>query len=140
MSNNETPMTDAELAAAQAEAEAAQAAADAAAARARLASAQVERARAEAAERAQTEAAEGGPQTQEPKAMIAVRLINNDGGGWAKDVQVEDGTTVEQLFAAEIKGAASNYLIRVNRAPVTSSQRLVAGDRISITPSKVEGA
>jgi sulfur carrier protein ThiS len=34
----------------------------------------------------------------------------------------------------------SGYLIRVNRQPVAPDQVLQAGDRISITPTKMEGA
>jgi hypothetical protein len=33
-----------------------------------------------------------------------------------------------------------NYLIRVNRQPVTREQVLVEMDRVSITPTKIEGA
>ena len=32
------------------------------------------------------------------------------------------------------------YLIRVNRQPVASDQVLQEGDRVSITPTKIEGA
>ena len=37
-------------------------------------------------------------------------------------------------------GKESNYLIRVNRQPVSADQVLVEGDRVSITPTKIEGA
>jgi hypothetical protein len=33
-----------------------------------------------------------------------------------------------------------DFLIRVNRQPVAPDQTLQPGDRISITPSKVDGA
>ena len=35
---------------------------------------------------------------------------------------------------------AENYLIRVNRQPVSRDQVLVDGDRMSVTPTKIEGA
>jgi sulfur carrier protein ThiS len=73
--------------------------------------------------------------------MPRVLLINNDGGGFADRVEIEDGTTVNHLFAAHMKGAKpANYLIRVNRQPVAADQVLVDGDRVSITPTKIEGA
>jgi hypothetical protein len=37
-------------------------------------------------------------------------------------------------------GKPEDYLIRVNRQPVPSSQILQEGDRVSFTPVKVEGA
>ena len=71
---------------------------------------------------------------------MKILVINNDGGGFADHIEVADGTTVEQLFAAQIKSQPENYLIRVNRQPVPSDQVLQEGDRISITPTKIEGA
>ena len=72
---------------------------------------------------------------------MRILLINNDGGGFADYVEVAQGTTVDQVFAQHM-GAVNphNYLIRVNRQPVPSSQVLQEGDRISITPTKIEGA
>jgi sulfur carrier protein ThiS len=73
--------------------------------------------------------------------MPRVLLINNDGGGFADHIDIEEGTTVNQLFASHMKGAKpGNYLIRVNRQPVAADQALIEGDRISITPTKIEGA
>ncbi|HSG69822.1 MAG TPA: MoaD/ThiS family protein [Planctomycetaceae bacterium] len=68
-------------------------------------------------------------------------FINNDGGGFADKIEVPQGTTVEQLFAQRMPyGKSSNYLIRVNRQPASSDQVLQPGDRVSITPTKIEGA
>lgn len=39
-----------------------------------------------------------------------------------------------------MKGSASDYLIRVNRQPAASDHVLQEGDRVSITPVKIEGA
>ena len=36
--------------------------------------------------------------------------------------------------------ARGDYLIRVNRLPVSGDQVLQPGDRISITPTKIQGA
>ncbi len=73
--------------------------------------------------------------------MKRVLLINNDGGGFADYIEVEDDTTVEKLFRQKLPDrSASDYLIRVNRLPVTRDQVLQDGDRVSITPTKIEGA
>ena len=72
---------------------------------------------------------------------MKVLFINNDGGGFANHIEIEDGTTVQTLFNQRIgSGKESNYLIRVNRQPVAQDQVLVDGDRVSITPTKIEGA
>ncbi|WP_417390833.1 MoaD/ThiS family protein [Gimesia sp.] len=72
---------------------------------------------------------------------MKVLLINNDGGGFADYIEVPTGTTVSQLFEQRMADAdASNYLIRVNRQPCPPDQTLQDGDRISITPTKIEGA
>ncbi len=68
-------------------------------------------------------------------------LINNDGAGFADYIEVAEGTTVEKLFAQRIPhGKPQDYLIRVNRQPCASDQILQEGDRVSITPTKIEGA
>ena len=72
---------------------------------------------------------------------MRILLINNDGGGFADHVEVAEGTTVTQLFGARLPGRkAEDFLIRVNRQPVSADQVLQEGDRISITPTKIEGA
>ncbi|QDT36888.1 molybdopterin converting factor [Stratiformator vulcanicus] len=72
---------------------------------------------------------------------MKIMLINNDGGGFADWVEVADGTTTSQLFARHIQfGSPKDYLIRVNRLPASSEQELTEGDRVSITPTKIEGA
>lgn len=75
------------------------------------------------------------------KILVKILLINNDGGGFADHIDVDDCTTVASLFGAKMPGRkASQFLIRVNRQPATADQILVEGDRISITPVKIEGA
>ena len=72
---------------------------------------------------------------------MKILLINNDGAGFADYIDVQDNTSVQDLFAQRIgAGKESNYLIRVNRLPVARDQILQEGDRISITPTKIEGA
>ena len=71
---------------------------------------------------------------------MKILYINNDGGGFADHIEVEDRTTVKELFNQQVSGKAADYLIRVNRQPAASEQVLQAGDRVSITPVKIEGA
>lgn len=72
---------------------------------------------------------------------MRILVINNDGGGFADYVDVPEGTTVQELFKQQIHSAnPADYLIRVNRQPVPANQTLQEGDRVSITPTKIEGA
>jgi sulfur carrier protein ThiS len=72
---------------------------------------------------------------------MKILLINNDGGGFADYVDVSEGMTVLKLFSQTIKGGRpQDYLIRVNRQPTPADQVLCEGDRVSITPVKIEGA
>ena len=73
--------------------------------------------------------------------MIRCLYLNNDGSGFADYVEVPEGTTVEKFFAERAPNAKpQDYLIRVNRQSVAANQILQEGDRISFTPTKIEGA
>jgi len=77
---------------------------------------------------------------QESQNMV-ILLINNDGAGFADHVEIGEDTTVARLFAERIPhGRPQDYLIRVNRLPATADQMLREGDRVSFTPTKIEGA
>lgn len=81
------------------------------------------------------------PFTSQELTPMRILFINNDGGGFADHIEVANGTTVQQLFDQRVPSAkSSNYLIRVNRQAVPREQVLQEGDRISITPIKIEGA
>jgi hypothetical protein len=71
---------------------------------------------------------------------MKIMLINNDGGGFADYIDIEPGTTIKGLFGKRIGGDSADYLIRVNRQPTTADYVLQQGDRVSITPVKIEGA
>ena len=72
---------------------------------------------------------------------MKVLWINNDGGGFADYVEVAEGTTVERFLAERLPNTKpGDYLIRVNRQPVARDQVLADGDRVSATPTKVDGA
>jgi sulfur carrier protein ThiS len=72
---------------------------------------------------------------------MKVLFINNSGGGFADFIEVEPNTTVTNLFAERLPTAKpEDYLIRVNRLPVSADQVLQEGDRVSMTPTKIQGA
>jgi len=72
---------------------------------------------------------------------MKVLFVNNDGGGFADYVEAAEGTTVEKFFKDRLSNRKSeDYLIRVNRQPVPSDYILKDGDRVTITPTKIEGA
>jgi len=68
-------------------------------------------------------------------------FINNLGGGFADYVDVNDGTTVEEFFGDKMgHERPEDYLIRVNRQPVPRDYVLQENDRVTLTPTKIEGA
>lgn len=72
---------------------------------------------------------------------MRVLFINNEGGGFADYVEVLEGTSVERFFGQQLpERKAEDFLIRVNRQPVSRDQVLQEGDRITMTPVKIEGA
>lgn len=72
---------------------------------------------------------------------MRILFIDNDGGGYADYIDIAENTTVDQFFKIKMSGKeASDYLIRVNRQPVARDYVLQEGDRITITPTKIEGA
>ncbi len=72
---------------------------------------------------------------------MRVLFINNDGGGFADYVEVADGTTIDKFFEQHLPGRkAEDYLIRVNRQPIPRDSVLQEGDRVTMTPTKIEGA
>lgn len=72
---------------------------------------------------------------------MQILYINNDGAGFADHIEIEGGTTVAQLFNQRVSGGSpTDYLIRVNRQPTSADQILQTGDRVSFTPTKIEGA
>lgn len=72
---------------------------------------------------------------------MRILFINNLGGGFADYINVEEGTTIEKLFDQKMSdGHAEDYLIRVNRQPITRDYILQENDRVTITPTKIDGA
>ena len=72
---------------------------------------------------------------------MKILFINNDGGGFADYVEVAPDTTVEEFFSLRLPSKdASDYLIRVNRQPVPRDYVLQEQDRVTVTPTKIDGA
>jgi len=72
---------------------------------------------------------------------MQVLFINNHGSGYADYVDVAEGTTIDKFLGEQLSGKqAEDLLIRVNRQPVPRDYVLQEGDRISATPTKIEGA
>ena len=72
---------------------------------------------------------------------MRVLYINNAGSGWADYIDVPESKTVEQFFNEKMPGRkAHDFLIRVNRQPVSRNYVLQENDRVTITPLKIEGA
>jgi len=72
---------------------------------------------------------------------MRVMFINNTGAGFADQIDIEPDTTIEKFLSDHLPHIKpDDMLIRINRMPVTRDQVIQEGDRISATPSKVEGA
>lgn len=72
---------------------------------------------------------------------MRVLFVNNLGGGFANYVDVNAGVTIEQFFKDKMPNEkAGDYLIRVNRQPAPKDYVLQENDRITITPTKIDGA
>ena len=72
---------------------------------------------------------------------MRILFINNEGGGFADYINVEEGISVEKLLSRQMPHRApEDILIRVNRQPVPRDYVLQEGDRVSMTPTKIHGA
>ena len=72
---------------------------------------------------------------------MKVFFLNNDGGGFADQIDVAEGTTLGKLFSQCMPGRdAADYLIRLNRQPAVAEEILSDGCRVSVTPVKIQGA
>ena len=92
-------------------------------------------------QRSRTEAPHRKNHNRKVTLNMRILYINNEGGGFADYVEVSDGTTVQAFFGQKMPGRSeTDFLIRVNRQPVARDHILQEGDRITITPTKIEGA
>lgn len=71
---------------------------------------------------------------------MKILFIDATGAGFASPIDVTEGTSVGTLFLERVGGDPKSFLIRVNRQTAHINQQLNEGDRVSITPLKIEGA
>ncbi|MEN6383641.1 MAG: molybdopterin converting factor [Phycisphaerales bacterium] len=72
---------------------------------------------------------------------MRILFINNSGCGYADMIEIAENTNIEQFFKIKMPNQnEADYLIRVNRQPVSKDYIIQDGDRITFTPNKIEGA
>ncbi len=76
--------------------------------------------------------------------MIEVTLVSNNGSGLPCHVPVVEGTTLEKFLEVSFDGDPDEFTTRVRANGVTVDAHcdyvLQDGDKISMAPSKIEGA
>ena len=70
--------------------------------------------------------------------MISVLYVNNEGGGFPETKPVDEGTTFGDFISSLVSNAAA-YRIRLNNELAVHETVLEDGDRVVVTPLKVEG-
>tara|TARA_Y100000114_G_C11723464_1_gene309700 strand:- start:868 stop:1113 length:246 start_codon:yes stop_codon:yes gene_type:complete len=78
-------------------------------------------------------------------STIRIKLLNNQGAGFAEMHTVSAGTSVGDFFTDKVGGDSERYKITMNGEPVTFQDPIAAAEgldfaRIVITPMKIEGA
>lgn len=71
---------------------------------------------------------------------MRILFINAMGEGFAKRIDVTDGTTVGELFQQKVGGDPKGYTIKLNHQEAAEDDPLRDGDRVSVSPAKVVGA
>jgi len=72
--------------------------------------------------------------------MINVHVLNNEGAGFSRVVQVVAGSTVGDLVRTLVTSSPGSHKIHLNKESTTEDQVLKDGDRLVVTPQKVAGA
>lgn len=70
---------------------------------------------------------------------MKILLVNNQGAGDMDWKEIGEGTTVGQMISDNV-GSADSYLVRVNREQVSNDYILKNEDRVTVTPTNIEGA
>lgn len=73
---------------------------------------------------------------------MKIYFINNTGGGFSGEMEVDEGTTIEEFFGKQMgtDKNVSDFGITVNRLEVPPSRVLNEGDTVTIVPGKYSGA
>ena len=71
--------------------------------------------------------------------MIDVTYVNNNGGGFPDTKAVANDTTFGEFVEREVSGSPTDYRIRLNGEIAPHDQVLEDGDRVIVTPLKVDG-
>jgi len=73
---------------------------------------------------------------------VKIYFINNTGGGFSGEMEVDEGTTIEAFFGKQMgeDKNVSDFGITVNRLEVPPSRVLNEGDTVTIVPGKYSGA
>ncbi len=76
------------------------------------------------------------------KKTVDITFINNAGTGFADVVEMEVGTTAEELFYSMMGEEAkpADHLISINRLVAAADQVVEEGDTVVITPTNVKGS
>lgn len=76
--------------------------------------------------------------------MIEVTLVTNDGAGLPCRIPVVEGTTLEKFLEVSFDGNPDEFTVRIRANGTTVEAHrdyvLQEGDRVSMAPTKVDGA
>lgn len=76
--------------------------------------------------------------------MIEVTLVTNDGAGLPCRIPVVAGTTLEKFLDVSFEGNPDDFTVRIRANGTTVDAHrdyvLQDGDRVSMAPTKVDGA
>ena len=71
---------------------------------------------------------------------MQILFVNAMGAGYADRLDIQEGTTVSQLFEEKVGGDPDAFMIRVNREITTADYVLQEDDKVTATPVRIEGA
>ena len=74
------------------------------------------------------------------ESTIEVSFFHNGGNGFAENVVVRNGMTINEFVENKVSESPSDVNIRVNREAVADDYVLTDGDRITVIPTKIAGA
>lgn len=85
-----------------------------------------------------------GHHSNRENTMIEVVLVTNDGAGLPRRIEVESGTSLAGFLDAYFDEDPDDFTVRIRsggvNVPASGVYLLQNGDRVSLAPSKVDGA